>query len=103
MRPSLRAARLAVFFCALVAAACDRGAGAAPAREADATGDTSTMDGLSREELEKQARPLSPAEARQRGIADSVAAAAVEAPDPGAAAVRRPGAAPDTTRRDSAR
>lgn len=74
----------------VAAAACDRGAGAG-AEGVDA--DTAGVEGLSQEELQQQAQPMSPEQAQQAGIVDTSKAP----PSPIGPQSSIPGAATDTT------
>jgi hypothetical protein len=74
----------------LAAAGCERGAGG---EGASGTGDTTGIEGLSPEELQQQAQPMSREQAEQLGIVDTTEAAP---PSPVSPADTMAGARPDS-------
>src|SRR5688572_19264784 len=93
--PKVMRAALCLVFVAAVA--CDRES--APEAGA-AAGDTSASDGLSSEQLQSQVLPMSPEQAKELGIIDSVAQGAQPSPASPSAIVpptAPPGAGADTT------
>ena len=83
-------ARIAGMVLVLAVMGCDRDEGVA---ETGAVGDSAAIDGLSPEQLEQQAQPMSREQAEQLGIIDSTEAAPPSPVGPGSVV---PGAGTDS-------